>query len=161
MYTYTPEEVLDEDALAVERLDQRTLSLQPLRRCLRLYTESAYVSIRQHTSAYVAVERLDQRTLGLRPLCRCLRLYTEPPGGSISAICACASIRQHTAAYVSISYVSIRQHTSAYVSIRQHTAAYVRMYTEPPGGSISAKKHPRGNACAPQGMSIRSSISSI
>jgi len=28
-----------------------------------------------------------------------------------------------------LSYVSIRQHTSAYVSIRQHTSAYVSIYT--------------------------------
>jgi hypothetical protein len=61
---------------------------------------SAYVSIRQHTSAY----------------------GNFPPPFPESA-----SRRQHTSAYVSIrqAYVSIRQHTSAYVSIRQHTSAYV------------------------------------
>jgi hypothetical protein len=40
------------------------------------------------------------------------------------------SIRQHTSAYVSIrqhtsAYVSICQHTSAYVSIRQHSGVYL------------------------------------
>jgi hypothetical protein len=40
------------------------------------------------------------------------------------------SVRQHTSAYVSIrqhtsEHVSIRQHTSAHVSIRQHTSAYL------------------------------------
>jgi hypothetical protein len=39
--------------------------------------------------------------------------------------------------YADISYVSIRQHTSAYVSIRQHTSAYssIRQHTSRSGAS--------------------------
>jgi hypothetical protein len=59
---------------------------------------SAYVCIRQHTSAYVSV-------------------------GAVALAGERESIRLHTSAYV-----SIRQRTSAYVSvrhsIRQHTSAY-------------------------------------
>jgi hypothetical protein len=78
-----------------------------------------YVSIRQHTSAYVSIRGAE---------------------GYLSIV-PYVSIRQHTSAYVSIrqrtsaygapkatyqqcltsAYVSIRQHTSAYVSVRQHT----------------------------------------
>jgi hypothetical protein len=57
---------------------------------------SAYVSIRQHTSAYV------------RERSRQLAHSAAAP------TCAYVSIRQHTTAYV-----SIRQHTPAYASIRQ------------------------------------------
>ncbi len=57
-------------------------------RCFRSANTSAYVSIRQHTSAYVSIP-----AVGL--------------GASAEAT------RQHTSAYV-----SIRQHTSAYVSMR-------------------------------------------
>jgi hypothetical protein len=109
---------------------------------------SAYVSIRQHTSASV------------EPLCRTasadlmMAARRSCPTSSTSCIASSAEegcIRQHTSAYVSIrphtsayvtpaqrparlvshllqkrgAYVSIRQHTSAYVSIRQHTSAYV------------------------------------
>ncbi len=88
---------------------------------------SAYVSIRQHTSAYVSIRR---QTRG------------RGEQGSQGATYLHVSIRQQTA-----EYVSIRQHTSAYVSrrggergaqgsegatylrtyvsIRQHTSAYV------------------------------------
>jgi hypothetical protein len=59
-----------------------------------------YVSIRQHTSAYVS--RIRQHT------------------SADLTLAADLSIRQHTSAYV-----SIRQHTSAYVSMRQHTSACV------------------------------------
>jgi hypothetical protein len=63
----------------------------------------AYVSIRQHTSAYAYV---------------CMRIRSRPlvHVTAVHGRQACVSIRQHTSAYV-----SIRQHTSAYVSIRQHT----------------------------------------
>jgi hypothetical protein len=102
---------------------------------------AAYVSIRQHTSAYGAGVPVH---IHLAPACS-TRQHTS----------AYVSIRQHTSAYVSIrrrcpgtyplgscmqhtsAYVSIRrrcpgtyplgscmQHTSAYVSIRQHTSAY-------------------------------------
>jgi hypothetical protein len=96
------------------------------RQCLvqHLHT-SAYVSIRQHTSAYVS----SVDAAGTRQ-CLVQHLHTS----------AYVSIRQHTSAYVSISQLSrsgrevssvpcpapvCRQHTSAYVSIRQHTSAYV------------------------------------
>jgi hypothetical protein len=80
----------------------------------------AYVSIRQHTLAYVCIRRLVATRASVPP---------HAP--------AYVSIRQHTLAYVCIrrlvatpasvpphapAYVSIRQHTSAYVSIRVHTS---------------------------------------
>jgi hypothetical protein len=107
---------------------------------------SAYVSIRQHTSAdtspsvsmtragakrerasFDTAEQLPRRTLCCVPgrdpasSSEARRNTRGGPGG------AYVSIRQHTSAYVSIrqntsAYVSIRQHTSAYVSIRQHTS---------------------------------------
>jgi hypothetical protein len=70
---------------------------RPMRR--RDVHTSAYVSIRQHTSAY---------------LCR---------GGGDAHTSAYVSIRQHTSAYVSIPMQRRDVHTSAYVSIRQHTYA--------------------------------------
>ncbi len=80
-------------------------------------TFKTYVSMRQHTSAYVSIRRTSHKT--------CTPF-------------ASASIRPHTSAYVSIrqhtsAYVSIRQHTSAYVSIRLHMPAYVsiRQHTYP------------------------------
>jgi hypothetical protein len=92
---------------------------------------SAYVSIRQHTSAYVSIRSayVSIRTsayVSMRQIC--LPQCEEPPERAPRR----ASIRQHTSAYASIrqhasAYASIRQHTSAYVSIRQHTSAYVRM----------------------------------
>jgi hypothetical protein len=63
---------------------------------------SAYVSIRQHTSAYATIN-----------LC-----WRQATARCSLPQHAYVSIRQHTSAYV-----SIRQHTSAYVSIRQHTPA--------------------------------------
>jgi len=65
----------------------------------------AYVSIRQHTSAYVAV----YVALVVRLCCT----------WSMSTV-ATAFLREGESVYV-----SIRQHTSAYVSIRQHTSAYL------------------------------------
>jgi predicted metal-dependent hydrolase len=108
----------------------------------------AYVSIRQHTSAYVAgdphVERL-ALVANLSAAYVSIRQHTS----------AYVSIRQHTSAYVSITAVELYEnvanharreyaaahdvvpllrpllpnsvHTSAYVSIRQHTSAYVRV----------------------------------
>jgi hypothetical protein len=71
---------------------------------------SAYVSIRQHTSAYVIRE------------------------WGHSRIPACVRIRQHTSAYVSIRHTwmgplkdsSIRPHTSAFVSIRHTSYVSIR-----------------------------------
>jgi hypothetical protein len=61
----------------------------------RVIAGSAYVSIRQHTSACVSIRQ---------------------------HACACVSIREHTSAYVSTrqhtsAYVSIREHPSAYVTL--------------------------------------------
>jgi len=69
---------------------------------------TAYVSIRQPTSAYVSIRQhrcYSAVHMPRLPL-HCLRQNTS----------AYVSIRQHTS-----TYVSIRQHTSAYVSIRKHT----------------------------------------
>ena len=62
---------------------------------------TAYVGIRQHTSAYVS-KRVRQRRIRQHTLTGTWRLHA-------------------------LTHVSIRQHTSAYVSIRQHThtSAYV------------------------------------
>jgi hypothetical protein len=54
----------------------------------------AYVSVRQHTSAYVSIR---QALVAAAAVAR--ELVVEPEA-----------------------YVSVRQHTSAYVSIRQHTS---------------------------------------
>jgi hypothetical protein len=91
---------------------------------------SAYISIRQHTSAYVSIR--SAHTSAHTSASSALR--REPPRRSaplLPAPVAYVSIRQHTSAYVSIrqhtaAYVSIRvlfrvQHSSAYVSIREHT----------------------------------------
>jgi hypothetical protein len=88
---------------------------------LMLRLQPAYVSIRQHTSAYASIRQFCAGD-------------TRP-----SDVAAAACIRQHTSAYVSIrqfcavdtrpfdvaAAACIRQHTSAYVSIRQHKSAYV------------------------------------
>ncbi len=92
-----------------------------------MHTSAAYVSIRQHTSAYVSI-----RAARMTKLFHCLKLLVQKP-------CACQPCRghyargglfprQHTAAYVS----SIRSRrslpSSAYGSIRQqYTSAYVRI----------------------------------
>ncbi len=87
-------------------------------------TAPAYVSIRQHTSAYVSIRQPSACAEAHRT---CIRQHTSA---------------QHTSAYVSIRQPSacaeahrtcirprirphIRQQTSAYVSTRQHTSAYV------------------------------------
>ncbi len=94
-------------------------------------TPPAYVSIRQHTSAYVSIAYVSMHASSFP-------LPSTPP--------AYVSIRQHTSAYVSIAYVSmrlpspfrphLRQHpqlalvqcASAYVSIRLriHTSVSIR-----------------------------------
>jgi hypothetical protein len=81
------------DAAALEDLMQQVEREREQRE--RAVRGSAYVSIRQYTSAYVS----EQRERAVR--------------GS-----AYVSIRQHTSAYV-----SIRQHTSAYVSEQREGAA--------------------------------------
>jgi isocitrate/isopropylmalate dehydrogenase len=73
---------------------------------------SAYVSIRQQTSAYASIRQHRDLLLHVtHHLAQCAHVRC----------CLVRLLRQHASAYVSI----IRQHTSAYVSIRQHTSAYV------------------------------------
>ncbi len=67
----------------------------------RAFAPTAYVSIRQHTSAYISIRQQASRTRR--------KLWCAP--------------RQRAVAPTA--YVSIRQHTSAYASIRQRTSAYV------------------------------------
>jgi phosphoglycerate-specific signal transduction histidine kinase len=87
----------------------------------------AYVSIRQHTSASHSHSQSRLKTLANLGIVGAT-LHTS--AYSIRQHATCVST-QHTSAYVSIrqhtSAYSIRQHThtSAYVSIRQHTPAYV------------------------------------
>jgi hypothetical protein len=85
----------------LEQRDRCSITRKALREFACLL-HPAYVSIRQHTSAYKLCESV----------LVCCILHTS----------AYVSIRQHTSAYV-----SIRQHTSAYVSIRQHASADVSM----------------------------------
>jgi hypothetical protein len=93
---------------------------------------SSYVSICQHTSAYVRMractysaeeEHAARDKRGLRA-----SELTDHVNRSRRLFC----VLHHTGAYVSIrqhtsGYVRIRQDTSAYVRIRQHTWAYVRI----------------------------------
>jgi hypothetical protein len=87
---------------------------------------SAYVIIRQHTSAASSRESIGSNPIG--PLLESqhtsayvsIRQHTSAYVSIRQHASACVSIRQHTSAYV-----SMRQHTSAYVSIRQHASAYV------------------------------------
>jgi hypothetical protein len=100
---------------------------------------SAYVSIRQHTSAYVSTSlRLSGK--GRRSSgdgYECVVLAREGPLPHIEDDC-CLSATSAYAAYVSIrQYTKDRgptlktiaacQHTSAYCSIRQHTSASERL----------------------------------
>jgi hypothetical protein len=91
---------------------------------------TAFVSIRQHTSAFdvsaafVRKQRLHLEAYGL--VLTWFSLANAAPSSGSSGFWWC----QHTSAYVSIcqhtsAYVSIHPHTSAYVSIRPHTSAYV------------------------------------
>jgi hypothetical protein len=112
--------------------------------CMRAYVSirqhtSAYVSIRQHTSSQVLLRLLVYAPLRLR-VGGGKKLAATASLRETSACVSCGltyvSIRQHTSAYVSIRQrracvscglreTSVCQHTSAYVSIRQHTSAYV------------------------------------
>ncbi len=107
--------------------------------CVQVLQPSAYVSIRQHTSAYVSIRHLraSAPTCSIRQHTSAyvsIRQHTSAYVTCVQVLqpSAYVSIRQHTSAYVTCvqvlqpsAYVSIRQHTSAYVSIRQHTSAYV------------------------------------
>jgi hypothetical protein len=100
----------------------------------------AYVSIRQHTSAYVSIRQLFKRVLVQLHRCRhraCIRQHTsayvsvrQHTSAFQTLACAAASVPAsclHTSAYVT--HVSIPAaerygvQEKAYVSIRQHTSA--------------------------------------
>jgi hypothetical protein len=92
----------------------------PLLRCQHT---SAYVSIRQHTSA-------DGCRTSAPPQVSAFGQHTSAYVSRCQHTSADVSIRQHTSAYVSrcqqtSADVSIRQQTSADVSRRQHTSADV------------------------------------
>jgi hypothetical protein len=80
--------------------------------CDNIPHTSAYVSTRQHTSAYASIV----------------------PDLTEDRLATTYRIRQHTSAYV-----SIRQHTSAYVSIRQHTSAYVSIVPDLRGDRLGTR----------------------
>jgi hypothetical protein len=84
---------------------------------------SAYVSIRQHTSAYLCGKQTDGSGGYDAKRAVCARERVEQVG--------VLGIREHASACV-----SIRHHTSAYISIRQHTSAYVKERVEEFGKQI-------------------------
>jgi hypothetical protein len=94
--------------------------------CIRRHM-SAYVSIRQHTSACVCCmaalrsSNVNTITSRARTLAHCATWRRRTPESRCQT--------PHTSAYV-----STRQHTSADVSIRQHTSAYVSIRQTPGGG---------------------------
>ena len=107
-----------------------------------------YVSIRQHTSAYVSRRQQTCDGGGVwghqSALCgeRFCPVMLKKRSGRMSAY---VSIRQHTSACVQIrqhtsKYVSIRQHTSAYVQIRQHMPAYLRIRQQT-SAYVSIRQH--------------------
>ncbi len=94
-HTHTHDLKDEENFLSIspEGVDFSSITLRHPHKRLR-----AYVSIRQHTSAYRSIrpERVDFSSITHRH-----------PG-----LCELMRIRQHTSAYVNSAYVSIRQHTS-------------------------------------------------
>ena len=106
---------------------------------------STYVSIRQHTSAYVSILSASWTAGSASSAQRCLNLYfctskarkfgihlvpNFVPDVYLHALLAAfrVSIRQHTSAYdhylLCTCMLSLPPLESAYVSIRQHTSAY-------------------------------------
>jgi hypothetical protein len=129
------------------------------RRVVFLHT-SAYVSIRQHTSAYVhgCLDAGARTPRGLPAYVSIQQHTSRMPGRRSTQAAWSSCIRQHTSAYVTdarmpdarrvvflhtSAYVSIRQHTSAYVSIRvsirQLTSAYVSIHT--PAARPKRRRH--------------------
>jgi hypothetical protein len=116
---------------------------------------SAYVSIRQHTSACVNIcssRRLSMCSAHVRMRSAYVNIRqrmsacAQHTSAYVSVRQHALSIRQHTSAYVSMrsAYVSIRQrtsacaqHTSAYVSVRQH-ALGIRQHTS---AYVSIRQH--------------------
>jgi hypothetical protein len=115
--------------------------------CLRRLHTSAYVSIRQHTSAYVCTHLEQGVAAAAAAACVDCCPWINPRCYRCQHTSAYVSIQQHTSARTlskawrrprllpastaarglihDAIAVSIRQHTSACVSIRQHTSAYV------------------------------------
>jgi hypothetical protein len=109
-------------------------------RSIRQHASAAYVSIRQHTSAYVSQKRSSSVTAS-----SCASPRAAYVSMRLQHTSAYVSIRQHTSAKsaaaawqrphapVRAQHSSfIRQHTSAYVSIRQHTSAYISIRQNTP-----------------------------
>ena len=131
---------------------RRTPPARPAAAC----SPDAYVSIRQHTLAYVSECPAGSRAHAADQMCRmvaylgtsrhALKEAISPPSERDWAIlqlqpptsaCRPTLSYKHESTPHTSAYVSIRQHTSAYVSIRQHTlarrmhmSAYVRRPTE-------------------------------
>jgi hypothetical protein len=83
--------------------------------------QASAVSIRHYTSAYVSIRvPTAADAMASRSSSAALRNTSATSAGGPAA--PSLGYAYVTSAYVS--YVSIRQHTSAYVSIRQHTSAY-------------------------------------
>ncbi len=159
MYMCTASGLLSSDARKAEAVTKSIFQccLKALRApaasltCISQHT-SAYVSIRQHTSAAsLTLSGLLSR-MRLRPLNRsptCIRHHASA-----------YVIRQHTSAHVSIcqhtsAYVSIRQHTSACVSTRQHPSASVSIRQH----TLRIHKHPGAYVRALKGRSTTSGAS--
>ncbi len=95
----------------------------------------AYVSIRQHTSAYDSIRLIYTALLNYAPLGSWgntgtlegfVTHFTRKEYGTFQLY----SGGDAKPSQVHLACVSIRQHTSAYVSIRQHTSAYVSFTLE-------------------------------
>ncbi len=93
---------------------------------LRQHTyTSAYVSIRQHTSAYIYKPAHASEVMWWHSFPANMSLYFADKA-ALTASNFSGETSETTHLYTTSAYVSIRQHTSAYVSIRQHTSAYDR-----------------------------------
>jgi hypothetical protein len=131
IHTYTHTYIPAQVPLFPPHTPQASRLLPLLATPSHLHHTPAYVSIRQHTSAYVEASAAPRYPVAPAPYACIRSAYVQAciwHTFSIRAAIRSAyvqsyvRIRQHTSAYV-----SIRQHTSAYVSIRQHTSAYVRI----------------------------------
>jgi hypothetical protein len=124
MLTYAIQHTSAYVSIRVQRMNLR-IDASVRVQMMNLYADvcdSAYVSIRQHTST--EDESADRRE------CQCFSRY--PLFLSQSSAKESRNVSQLLRAEVVLhACVSIRQHTSAYVSIRQHTSA-------PPGRSCVA-----------------------
>jgi hypothetical protein len=111
----------------------------------RTYIYIAYVSIRQHTSAYVSIRRFHHR---------CLFLLYQTNLYIYITIYIYIYIYIYIHIYIYLEYVSIRQHTSAHVSTRQHTSAHVstRQHTS---AHVSIRQHTSAHVSISQHRAVR------